>query len=55
MGKQKVTGSKDPDQINFDLFKKIILDDLKFNNLSREFLDQIFRKLDIEAKETISF
>ena len=47
--------SGDRDQINFDTFKKIILEELKFDGLSKEFLDQVFYKLDLLANETISY
>lgn len=55
---QNVSSSKpevDKDQITFDTFKKIILEELKFNDLSKEFLDQVYRALDLQAKETISY
>jgi hypothetical protein len=43
------------DYINFDMFKKIILEDFAFDGLSKEFLDQVFRALDCQAREAISY
>ena len=46
---------EDNDMISRELFQKIVLEDLKFRNLSSEFLDQVFYPLDLIKRHKISF